>query len=64
MALQEDIQKEFKEFLFQAFINIPQMYGMDINTVHDNIYNIIKDTLKAKHHNYIVEEEREETNGN
>lgn len=56
----DDIQTEFENFLYRAFIEIPQVFSNDINSHHDSILDMLQEVLENTHDDYLIEEEREE----
>ena len=53
----DDIQTEFENFLYRAFIEIPQMFTDDINESHDSILNMLQEILENTHEDYFIESE-------
>ena len=56
----DDIQEEFENFLYRAFIDIPQRFSDDVNSHHDTILNMLQEVLETTHEDYLVEESEEE----
>lgn len=56
----ENVINELEGFLYNAFIDIPQMLGGNINACHDMICEAIIDHIKNTHNQYLIEEREEE----
>jgi hypothetical protein len=55
-----DIQVSLESFLYNAFIDLPQMMGCPINELHDDILSCLLTRIAQTHHEFYVESEEEE----
>jgi hypothetical protein len=55
--LNQDIDNTIDSIMFECFIDIPQMFGLNINECHEYILSHILNRINTRHTNYIVEEE-------
>lgn len=59
-AILSDVKNSFEDFLYNAFIDIPQTLGGDINEMHKAILSTLLTELTKTHHQYYVDMEEEE----
>lgn len=59
-AVLADIKNDLENFLYNAFIGLPQMMGCPINELHDDILSCLLTTIAQTHHEFYVESEEEE----
>ncbi len=54
-----DIEISLENFLYNAFIDLPQMMGCPINELHDDILSCLLTRIAQTHHEFYVDEEEE-----
>jgi hypothetical protein len=59
-AILSDVKNSFEDFLYNAFIDIPQTLGGDINEMHKAILFTLLTEIAKTHHQFYVDTEEEE----
>jgi hypothetical protein len=55
-----DIEINLVNFLYDTFIELPQIHGYPINELHDDILSHLLTRIAKTHHEFYVDEEEEE----
>lgn len=54
-----DVKNSLEDFLYSAFIDLPQTLGGDINEMHEDILSTLLTEIAKTHHRFYVDTEEE-----
>lgn len=55
-----EVKNSLEDFLYNAFIDLPQTLGGDINEMHEDVLSALLTEIAQTHHKFYVDTEEEE----